>query len=206
MAEVQITNYTELLDAGASWLNRADLTDQLPAFVSLAEAQFNRDLRVRDMMVRASTTSSAEDVELPADFLEHYSLSVATGQPRLALRYMSETESNQIKALGRTGPIEGYTMIGNGFELVPPPGEDVDLRLVYYARIPPLKTATTNWLLVKSPDLYLFGMLMQSAPYLKDDERLAAWATTVAGLMEAMRMESERSLRPTSGLVARAKL
>ena len=205
MAEVQITNYTELLAAGADWLNRADLADQLPAFVTLTEAQFNRELRVRDMMVRASTTSSQENVELPSDWLEHYSLALATtGVP---LRYMSERESNEIKATGQTSASPmGYTLIGNMIELVPTPGGDVDLRMVYYARIPALRTAGANWLLAKSPDLYLYGTLMQAAPYLKDDERLQTWGQARGALMESIRMESEASLRPRSGLVAYARL
>lgn len=207
MAEVQITNYSELLAAGAEWLNRADLTDQFPAFVTLTEAQFNREMRVRDMMTRANTTSNQENVELPVDWLEHYSLALAPGGiPGPALRYMSERESNEIKANGSVQPGNpmGYTLIGNMIELVPAPGDNVDLRMVYYAKIPALRTATTNWLLTKSPDLYLYGTLMQAAPYLKDDERLQTWGQARGALMESIRMESEAALRPRSGLVARA--
>ena len=207
MAEVQITTYPELLAAGADWLNRQDLTDQLPAFVTLTEAQFNRELRVRDMMVRANTTSAQENVELPVDWLEHYSLALAVA-PSTPLRYMSEKESNELKASAYpSGTPIGYTLIANMIELVPAPGGDVDLRMVYYAKIPPLRSAVppTNWLLTKSPDLYLYSMLMQAAPYLKDDERLATWGQARGALMESIRMESEASLRPRSGLVAHAK-
>jgi hypothetical protein len=207
MPAVQIANYSELLSAGADWLNRQDLTDQIPAFVTLAEAQFNRELRVRDMMIRAHTTSDAENVDLPDDWLEHYSLQLL-GTPGEPLRYMSESESNAIKAgLGGAGrPPVGYTLIGGMIELVPAPTGDCDLRMVYYARIPSLSIAApTNWLLTKSPDLYLYSTLLQAAPYLKDDDRLATWVQVRAALMEAIRLESERSLRPTSGLTARAR-
>src|SRR5262245_11509494 len=98
MPAVQITDYGELLSASADWLNRADLTDQIPAFVALSEAQFNRELRTRDMMIRAHTTSDAENVDLPDDWLEHYSLQLIDGPPSEPLRYMSEGESNAIKA------------------------------------------------------------------------------------------------------------
>lgn len=209
MPAVQITTYDELLSAGADWLNRADLVDQLPAFVSLGEAQLNRELRVRDMMVRANTTSNQENVELPADWLEHYSLVVMPGGvPSAPLRYLSEKESNEIKATMSSPPGVpiGYTLIANMIELVPAPGDNVDLRMVYYARIPSLGAATpTNWLLTKSPDLYLYATLMNAAPYLKDDARATFWAQSRTGLIELMRQESEASLRPRSGLVARAR-
>ena len=130
MAAIQITNYQELLAAGADWLNRADLVDQMPAFVMLSTAQFNRELRLRDMMVRANATSAQEYVELPSDWLEHYSLVLASGGP--PLRYVSEKESNEIKGAsnGIAGPVAAYTLIGNSIELIPSPGADVDLKMV----------------------------------------------------------------------------
>ena len=203
-----ITTYSEIKSAVADYLNRQDLAAQIPVFVTLAEAQFNRELRVRDMMVRAHTTSSAENVELPEDWLEHYSLVLTPGGTSgPALRYMSEKESNEIKANGATGGTpEGYTLIDDMIELVPAPGDDVELRMVYFARIPALSDdQASNWLLLKSPDLYLYSVLLQAEPYLKNDERIATWSSIRGSLMEAVRLESERALRPTSQLVARAR-
>jgi hypothetical protein len=206
---VQIIDYPSLLSAGADWLNRGDLVEQLPAFVTLTEAQFNRELRLRDMMVRADATSADENVALPDDWLEHYSLVVAPGGDTSIppLRYMSEKESNQWKQGGLSGPPQGYTIIGNMIELVPAPGADLDLKMVYYARIPSLNATTqlSNWLLAKSPDLYLYSTLMQAAPYLKDDARFQAWSGIRGSLMEAMRVESEAAMRPRSQIVAMAR-
>jgi len=216
MASTYITDWTSLCSTAADWLNRADLTDQIPVFVTLAEASFNRELRVRDMLVRADATSNQENVELPDDWLETYSLTIQPGSPPTpqnfqpaALRYMSESESNNIKAQmygAACWPPYGYTLIDGMIELVPIPSGNVDLRLVYYARIPALSAAQpSNWLLAKSPDLYLYGTLLQAMPYLKDDDRLPTWAQMRGGLIESIRLESERAMRPTSGLTARAK-
>jgi len=208
MVAVTIQSYSDLLSAAASWLNRGDIDDQVPAFVTLAESQFNREMRVRDMMVRADATSDAENVQLPDDWLEHYSLQLAPGGGGLFLEYMSERESNQLKSSlqGTSGPVQGYTVIGNAIELIPAPGDNVDLKMVYYARIPSLSTVVQgNWLLTKSPDLYLYSTLLQAEPFLKNDDRLPLWAQMRTALMEAIRMESEASLRPRSGFVARAK-
>lgn len=204
MATVNIRNYPELLAAGADWLNRADLVDQMPAFVMLSTAQFNREFRFRDMMVRAEATSNEEFVELPTDWLEHYSLVLASGGP--PLRYISEKESNEIKGSigGVSGPVVAYTLIGNLIELVPPPGGDVDLKMVYYQRIPSLTDLQpVNWLLTKSPDLYLYSTLLQAAPYLKDDARLTVWVQLRTAIAETMRLESEAAMRPRSQLTAR---
>ena len=160
MPAIQITNYSELQAAAAEWLNRGDLTDQVPAFITMTTAQFNRELRLREMMQRADATSDQEYVELPADWLEHYSLSLVPSGVTPPLRYISEKESNLLKARtgGLSGPVAAYTVIGNTIELIPPPGGDVDLKMVYYARIPDLSDANpTNWLLTKAPDLYLYN-------------------------------------------------
>jgi hypothetical protein len=216
MATTPITDWSSLCFSAGDWLNRADLTDQIPVFVTLAEAGFNRELRVRDMMVRANTTSDCENLALPDDWLETYSLTLQPGAPPTpqnfqpaALRYMSEAESNDAKARAYGSSIGnpyGYTIIGNTIELVLAPSDDVDLRIVYSARIPNLGAAqASNWLLAKSPDLYLYSTLLQAVPYLKDDDRIQLWSQMRGGLMEAIRLESERALRPTSGLTARAK-
>lgn len=207
MPAINISNYQELLAAGADWLNRFDLVDQLPSFVMLSTAQFNREFRLRDMMVRAEATSANEFVELPGDWLEHYSLVLANPQSNYPLRYISEKESNELKAYagGASGPVAAYTIIGNSIELVPSPGANVDLRMVYYQRIANLSDLQpVNWLLTKSPDLYLYSTLLQAAPYLKDDQRLPTWVQLRAAIAETMRLESEAALRPRSQLTARA--
>jgi hypothetical protein len=205
---MDLLTYDGLVAATADYLNRADIDAQIPTFVSLATAQFNRELRLRDMMIRANATSAAENVELPTDFLEHYSLTVLGGTSGWPLRYMSEKESNDIKAANHAagGQPAGYTVIGNMIELVPPPGGDVDLRMVYYARIPELSTTNpSNWLLVKSPDVYLYSTLLNAEPYLLNDARLPLWAQLRTAIVEAMKLESEASLRPRSQLTAFAK-
>ena len=184
MPAIEIADYDDLIAAAADWLNRQDLTDQIPAFVRFAESQFNRELRVRDMMVRAYTTSANELVELPDDWLEHYSLTTADGG---VIEYMTEANSNRFKGDGMAGETFGYTVVGNAIELVPAPGADMELRMVYYARIPHLgPTQPSNWLLAKYPDVYLYSVLLQAMPYLKDDARLATWIQLRAGMIESL--------------------
>ena len=42
-----IGTFAELKTATANWLDRSDLTDRIPEFIALAEARFNRVLRIR---------------------------------------------------------------------------------------------------------------------------------------------------------------
>ena len=49
---MSITTYTELKAAIADWLLRDDLTSVIPTFISLAESQFQREIRDYRMMKR----------------------------------------------------------------------------------------------------------------------------------------------------------
>lgn len=202
-----IGTYSELKTAVADYLNRDDLTTVIPNFIMLAEAKFNRELRVRDMMTRAQATSANEYAPLPNDFLQHYSLELSSGTPSFPFEYIGAQEAKELQAARTTNknPYR-YTVTGSAFEIVPAPNADLDLRIVYYAKIPALSdTQTTNWLLTKSPDLYLYSALLEASPYLKDDERVQLWAMARQQVLDAMNLESERAMRPSIQLTARRR-
>jgi hypothetical protein len=78
--------------------------------------------------------------------------------------------------------------------------------LTYYATIPALSVSnTTNWLLTDSPDLYLYGALLQAAPYLQDDQRISTWGTLYERCLNDLKVSDERSRMATSALRMRAR-
>lgn len=203
-----LATFSDLKSAAADWINRADLTAVIPTFITLAEAKFNRELRLRDMLVRAEATTSNEFVAVPADFLENYSLELNMSQigPQQSLGFIGPLEAKVLKANKAVGKVRYYTIIDGAFELLPAPTTDTDVILTYYQKIPALSdTATTNWLLTKSPDLYLYSTLLEAAPYLRDDDRMQMWGSARNQVLAAMQLESERAMRPTTQLVARRR-
>lgn len=202
-----LSTYSEIKSTVADYLNRADLTAVLPSFVTLAESKFNRELRTRDMLTRVQTTSNDEYVSLPTDFLQHYSLELDAASAQPPMDYIGPQEAKVLKAQNRTASTTYYyTVIDGAFEIIPAPGSDLDLRMVYYAKIPALSDSNTaNWLLTKSPDLYLYSALLEASPYLKDDDRVQLWAAARQQVMDAMNLESERAMRSTIQLTARRR-
>lgn len=203
-----ISTYSGLQTAIADYLNRTDLTSVIPTFISLAEAKMNRELRTRDMLTRISVNPSTEFFNVPADFLEDYSLEfdMGTASPRQSLEYVGQREAEILKANKVSGNTRYYTIMDGQFNLIPSPQSATALILIYYAKIPNLSvTQTTNWLLTKSPDLYLYSSLLEAMPYLKDEQRIAVWSSARAQVMDAMKEESERAMRPTTQLVARKR-
>ena len=67
---MSITNYTELQNAVMNWLDRSDLSNYVPDFITLTENYFNRQLRVRQMMKTVSITTVAGVGTLPTDYLQ----------------------------------------------------------------------------------------------------------------------------------------
>jgi hypothetical protein len=64
---MDLYDYSGLKAAIVSFVNRNDLTDAIPAFIALAEAQMNRRLRCRRMMGRSDAAMIAGDefVKMP---------------------------------------------------------------------------------------------------------------------------------------------
>ena len=67
-----INTYATLQTAVANWLDRSDLTDRIPEFITLAEARMNRILRIRIMesVKVMSLVGGTKRYPLPSDYLQ----------------------------------------------------------------------------------------------------------------------------------------
>lgn len=200
--------YTGLKASVADWLNRADLTSQIPDFIALAEARFNRDIRHNAMLKRVTTTAISDYVSLPSDWLEHVSI-VVTGDGCVSepIEYVTNDEFNRLRLQNLTGTFRYYTIQDSNIVLLPAMSSGATaLEIFYYAKIPALSASNaTNWLLTRAPDLYLYGSLLSAEAYLQNDERLTVWAGMIQSIMEGLKMESERAKRPQGNLTARRR-
>jgi hypothetical protein len=184
-----ITNYATLQAALAGWLARADLTDRIQEFIQLAEARFNRDLRVSEMQTTLQGTVSSGQIQLPADCRRVQSVRVAIGS------YYQEIEPLPAEYLADTVPTMGfpfgYVHVDGILNLVGGTGSQA-FKVTYFQRIPALdSTNTTNWLLTREPGLYLYGSLIEASPYLKDDERTLVWAQQYQSILSGMQGEDD---------------
>jgi hypothetical protein len=195
---VALDTFTGLTTAVADWLNRADLTSQVPDFVRLFEAQAERNLRTREMIARATTTLDAQYTQLPVDFLALVNVQLnGTTPARPALNYAPMSEIDRIRSEAPNGgrPTD-YTIVGANLEVAPVPDTSYTIEIAYYQKLTRLSVSNqTNWLLTAHPDLYLYGTLMQAAPYLKDDARVQMWAAAMTQLYEDIRIADERATK-----------
>jgi hypothetical protein len=199
-----ITNYATLQSTIADYLNRADLTSQIQTFIQFAEADLNTRLRDRQMIVRAEATSDEEYVQLPPDWLEALNLQIVGGMS--PLRYITLDESDIVNSTRYLTSPSFYSLMNGAIELVPKPAVPVDIEMVYYGKIPALSDAvTTNWLLAKAPDVYLYGALTHAAPFLMDDARIQVFGQIYLARVQSLQEESQKALHSGSPLIARTR-
>jgi hypothetical protein len=180
---VALDTYDDLKAEIAAWLRRSDLTDEIPSFIALAEAQMNRRLRVRPMTARLAQSWSAEYVNLPGDFLSERLVKLTTGGT-VVLRYLTAEEMDAKVRAPTSGKPRFYALYGSELRLHPAPDQAYAAELVYLQALPALSDSNpNNWLLAAHPDAYLYGALTQSAPYLRADERLQTWTALFGAVL-----------------------
>ncbi len=199
---MSISNYTELKDAIADFLNRSDLTAVIPTFISLAEADINRNLRHRLMENRATATINSRYSVLPTDFLEPIRLHLeGTSHNPLELIGLFEMQKKRAASQDVANKPLFYALTQSEIELFPTPNVNYDLEMYYYAKVPTLSSSTTtNNILTNHPDIYLYGSLSHSAPYLAEDPRIQVWAGLYKNAVDGANQESQRSKTSGSGM------
>ena len=173
-----ISNYTELKTAVANWLDRDDLTDRIPEFIALAEARFNRVLRLRSMEVKytADTVAGQRNLALPASYIQMRNFQV-NSSPLTTLSYVTPEIYDRVWGGSTSGTPKFYTILANEVSFGPIPGSVMEVEMLFYKKFDNLSVSTTtNWLITNAPDIYLYGSMLEAEPFIMNDERVPLWA------------------------------
>jgi len=189
---VSITTYGELKSAIGDFLNRDDLTAVIPTFISLGEARIARDLNHWKQEKRVTTDIDERYEDLPTDWISIIQVQHTDGG---VISSSSSSEMASKRAQSSTAAKPRYwRLTANEMEFYPIPDATYNITMLYRARIPALTDADpSNWLLTYSPDVILYAALMQSAPYLADDARVAVWGSMYQSGVEALNNESDQA-------------
>lgn len=186
-----ISTYDELKTAVASWLHRNDLTSQIPDFITLAESRINRKLAILLQETEATLTAtvSSRAMAVPTRFASPLGLWLTTYQPRQELGYMLPT---QLPVTTDNGQSEYYTVNGTNIETENPADQAYTYTLRYFINFA-IATTSTNLLLTNYPDIYLYGALLETAPYLRDNNALPMWQNRFDLAVKEATSESART-------------
>ena len=196
-----ITTYAELQSNITDFLNRDDLASVTPTFISLAEADMQRQVRHWRQEKRSTAELDTQYSAIPADFLEAIRFYITSGESRpLELISQFQLLDRKYKRANTSGEPAYYAITAGEIEIFPAPAGTYTAELYYNARIEPLSNSnTSNWMLQYFPDAYLYGSLIHSAPYLKDDARLQIWAALYQSAIDAINMSGEKAKFGGSG-------
>ncbi len=180
-----LSTYTELKAAVARWLwDRDDLTSDIVDFITMAEADFNSKLRVREMEASATVTLTSGSGSLPSDYLAWRRV-LTTDSPVRELEWLEPSVAEDYFYADTAAGLSNYfTIIGANIKTYRT--SNANVTLLYYQKIPALTGSNaTNWLLTRCPQAYLYGALVHAAGMLDDDERIQTW-----GAMQRVALET----------------
>lgn len=202
-----IETYSQLKTAVADFLNRDDLTSVIPTFIALAESQINRDIRHWKMEKRATGELDSEYSKIPTDWIETIQLHVVgNGTSPINLASRQTIADKRYGNQDLSGRPLLYCHADSSFELWPTPDDSYTIELLYYGKLDALSDSNAdNWLLLDAPDVYLYGTLIHSAPYLQEDGRASTWAQLYSAAVEKLNLASERSRMSGSGLTMKLR-
>lgn len=169
---------------------------RIKEFIILAEATLNRNEAIRDERFDSNFTLDKEVVALPDDFREPLSLTFDDDVRFGKIEFVPPEMLPGKKALLGLTDFPRFASIvddGTSLRLAPVPDQAFTASLNYITKLVSLSdTKTVNWLITDHPDIYLYATLVESAPYLKDDERIPVWKQELATRLEELRRLKER--------------
>ena len=171
---MSLTTYEGLKSSLANWLNRTDLTTEIPDFISLAEDRLSQEVRVPTIEKTIAVVLDANGaVTIPPDFLElKYAFYNENPLERVSL---TELRSSLITS----GDPVIFAREARKFVFQPIPTMTATDRLIfiYYKNVPVLSALNpTNELLEMGPQLYLYGSLVEASNFLGSDP--SRWETS----------------------------
>lgn len=155
------TDFIDLQTAVVEHVGTSEIVDVFPRLVRMAETQFNNSLRCREQVTTATLAVASGTATLPVDFVEAIGLYDESGY-----EYVQQPlQSTRVSQLHRHYYSIGATTLNTKLA-------DGNYTLQYYAAIPTITDSSTdsNWLLVKHPGVYLYGVGFEAAKYLKNIE------------------------------------
>jgi len=199
---MSLDTYDNLKAEIADWLDNDDLTSRIDTFIDLAEEHHRHNLRVREMIKRAtaSCSTTVRYLALPTGYRAMRILRLMTATVT-RLQFVNEDEMTR-QIVSSSGKPKWYT-IHEEIEFDRVCDSEYSAEMIYYADVTPLSSSNqTNPILLKYPSLYLYGSLVAAEPFLDNDERVATWKGLYEEFLGSANMSDKKS-RHVGTLVSR---
>lgn len=167
-----ISTYAELQTAVAAWAHRS--TSNITDFIDLAEARINAALESRMAEVESSLTGVVDSryIALPTGYYNNIGLWLTTYGNRIEIVYV-QPDSLPI-ATDSSGQPYYYTIDGSNiaFEM---PCSSAYTYVFRYKKGYDIASTSTNDILTRYPNVYLYGSLREASMFANDDNNAMKW-------------------------------
>lgn len=193
-----VLTYDSLTETVLQYLERNDaaVVNFIPTAITMAEFEIAQQIKTLGQMqvVVSSFTPNNPIIQKPSRWRKTTSISVgnAVGQPEPILLRKLEYLYNYVDYDTPGLPKYYADYDYDHWFFAPVPDQAYPFEAIVYTRLQPLASDNqTNWLTQNAPNAMLFGTLKQTAPFLKDDSRLAVWTQMFNEAMGALKAEDQ---------------
>ncbi len=193
-----VLTYDSLSSLVLQYLERSDpaVVAFIPTAIALAEFEIAENIKTLGQMevVNATMDGGNPVLQKPARWRKTVSMTVTTptGKQPVYLRKLEYLNNYWPDVTATDTPLFYADYDYDHWFIAPTPDAAYAFEALCYTRLQPLDSATqTNWLTQNAPNAMLFGTLKQTAPFLKDDARLAVWSGLFDAAMAALKTEDQ---------------
>lgn len=191
-----VMTYDSLTSTVLQYLERRDaaVVEAIPTFITLCEFEIAQYIKTLGQMEVVDATMNIGNpvIAKPARWRKTVSMTLSNDgakQPILLrkLEYLN-AYAQDVTATGTPLYYADYDY--DHWIVAPTPDQAYPFEALCYTRLQPLSAAyQTNWLTQNAPNAMLFGTLKQTAPFLKNDARLALWKQMFDEALTALKTE-----------------
>jgi hypothetical protein len=202
-----VMTYDSLTSTVLQYLERSDaaVVNAIPTFITLCEFEIAQIIKTLGQMEVVDSTMLIGNpvIPKPARWRKTTSMTLSvSGQKQPMLVRKLEYLNNYAQDVTATGVPLYYADYDYDHWLVAPtPNQAYPFEALCYTRLEPLSSSNqTNWLTINAPNAMLFGTLKQTAPFLKNDARLALWKSMFDEALAALKTEDTLRIADRSAI------
>jgi len=192
-----VLTYDSLTSTVLQYLERKDqaVVNFIPTAISLAEFEIAQEIKTLGQLEVVDSTLQAGSavIQKPARWRKTVSMTLvdSSGNKQPLLLRKLEYLNNYWPVVSATAqPLYYADYDYDHWFVAPTPDAAYSFEALCYTRLQPLDSNNqTNWLTQNAPNAMLFGTLKQTAPFLKNDARLALWSQMFTEALNALKTE-----------------
>lgn len=191
----QITTYATLKTAIAGMLHRdsdTDITGNTGLFIQLLEADLNDRLLLKDMEQEDSLTMTigVNYIAIPSGFVSPIQAWIVISSKRDDLK---ERLPQQLPYEPNNSQPTLYAIDGANIRFDCPADQAYAIKFRYLKKSNLSDSTTSNALLLRRPDVYLYGSMWQAALFAEDDNGVQKWLSLYEKAIARLKSADNRS-------------